>query len=76
MKVMFWHNDSFLSKDRLTHVNVFQYFNNSKAYLATTKNFNTCLIGLGSNVGVYFFQGCPKLVRVLCATQTSKIVLQ
>ena len=46
----------FLSKDRLTRVRNSMYFNNFADYLSATSSSSTCLLGLGSNCGVYFVQ--------------------
>lgn len=46
----------FLSKDRLTRVKSSVYFNNYEAYLSAAECANTCLIGLGSDVGIFFVQ--------------------
>lgn len=46
----------FLSKDRLTKVKSSIYFNNSDAYLSAAACSSTCLVGLGSDIGVYFVQ--------------------
>jgi hypothetical protein len=44
----------FLSKDKLTRVRKSMDFNNSNAYLTATSSSSTCLLGLGSDCGVYF----------------------
>lgn len=46
----------FLSKDRLTRVRNSVYFNNSDDYLSAASSSSTCLLGLGSDCGVYFVQ--------------------
>jgi hypothetical protein len=46
----------FLSKDRLRRVKKSLYFNNSDAYLIATSSSSTCLLGLGSDCGVYLVQ--------------------
>ena len=45
-----------LSKDRLTRVRNSIYFNNNDDYLTATSSSTTMLLGLGSDVGVYFKQ--------------------
>ena len=44
----------YLSKDRLTRMNNVIYFNNSHDYLAAFSSTTSMLLGLGSDVGVYF----------------------
>jgi hypothetical protein len=44
----------FLSKDRLTHIRNFIYFNNAEYYLSAASSQNSCLMGLGSDCGVFF----------------------
>ena len=46
----------FLSKDKLTRVRNSLYFNNSDVYVNAAENTNTCLVGIGSDVGVFFEQ--------------------
>ena len=42
------------SKDRLTRVKKSLYFNNSEDYLNASRSLNTCFVGIGSDVGVFF----------------------
>ena len=44
------------SKDRLTWVRNSIYFNDNDDYLVVASSFTTMLLGIGSNVGVYFKQ--------------------
>jgi len=46
----------FLSKDRLTRVKKSICFNNSEDYLNAAQCSDTCFVGIGSDVGVYFVQ--------------------
>lgn len=46
----------FLSKDRLTRIKNFAYFNNAEDYLSTTNLTTTAFLGLGSDCGVLFMQ--------------------
>ena len=50
------NGNPFLSKDRLTQVRNSLYFNNSEDYLRAAQCSNTCFVGIGSDVGVYFLQ--------------------
>jgi len=50
------NGNPFLSKDRLTRVKKSLYFNNSEDYLNAAQCSNTCFVGIGSDVGVYFVQ--------------------
>jgi hypothetical protein len=50
------NGNSFLSKDRLTCICNSIYFNNSKDYLSTATSNSTCLLGLGSDCGVFFVE--------------------
>ena len=50
------NGNPFLSKDTLTRVKKSLYFNNSKDYLNVAKCSNTCFVGIGSDVGVFFVQ--------------------
>lgn len=50
------NDNPFLSKDRLTRVKNSMYFNNSEAYLSAAESSSACLVGIGSDVGVYFVQ--------------------
>ena len=50
------NGNPFLSKDRLTRVKKSMYFNNGEDYLSTAQCSNTCFVGIGSDVGVYFVQ--------------------
>ena len=50
------NGNPFLSKDRLTRVRNSIYFNNNDDYLTATSSSTTMLLGLGSDVGVYFKQ--------------------
>jgi hypothetical protein len=50
------NGNPFLSKDRLTRVKKSLYFNNSEDYLNAAGCSNTCFVGIGSDVGVYFVQ--------------------
>ena len=50
------NGNPFLSKDRLTRVRNSLYFNNSEDYLRAAQCSNTCFVGIGSDVGVYFLQ--------------------
>jgi hypothetical protein len=54
MLVSQFNANQFFSKDKLTIVRKSMAFNNLNAYLTTTSSSNTCLIGLGSDCGVYF----------------------
>ena len=46
----------------LTCVQYYLYFNNDDDYLRVAQCSNTCFVGLGSNVGVYFVQ-CTTITR-------------
>jgi hypothetical protein len=48
------NGNPFLSKDRLTHIRNFIYFNNAEYYLSAASSQNSCLMGLGSDCGVFF----------------------
>lgn len=50
------NGNPFLSKDRLTRVKNSLYFNNSDAYVSAAESENTCFVGIGSDVGVFFVQ--------------------
>ena len=50
------NGNSFLSKDRLTQIRNSVYFNNAKDYLNVASLSSICLIGLGSDNGVYFVE--------------------
>ena len=50
------NGNPFLAKDRLTRVKNLLYFNNSEDYLRAATCSNTCFVGIGSDVGVYFLQ--------------------
>lgn len=46
----------FLSKDRLIWVKHSIYFNNHDNYIIAAASSNSCLLGIGSDCGVYFVQ--------------------
>jgi hypothetical protein len=48
------NGNPFLSKDRLTRIRNFVYFNNAKDYMTVVSSSSICLIGLGSDCGVFF----------------------
>jgi hypothetical protein len=48
------NGNPFLSKDRLTCISNSIYFNNAEDYLGATSSQNSCLMGLGSDCGVFF----------------------
>ena len=50
------NGNPFLSKDRLTRVKHSMYFNNHDDYMSAASSSSTCLLGLGSDCGVYFVQ--------------------
>jgi hypothetical protein len=50
------NGNPFLSKDRLTRIRNSIYFNNSEDYLSTATSNSTCLLGLGSDCGVFFVE--------------------
>lgn len=50
------NGNPFLSKDRLTRVRNSIYFNNSEDYISAASSSNKCLLGLGSDCGVFFLQ--------------------
>jgi hypothetical protein len=50
------NGNPFLSKDRLTRVKHSMYFNNHDDYITAAASSSTCLLGIGSDCGVYFVQ--------------------
>jgi hypothetical protein len=44
----------FLSKDRLIHIKNSVYFNNAEDYITAAASSSTCLLGLGTDCGVFF----------------------
>jgi hypothetical protein len=50
------NGNPFLSKDRLTRIRNSIYFNNSEDYLSAATSNSTCLLGLGSDCGVFFVE--------------------
>jgi hypothetical protein len=48
------NGNPYLSKDRLTRVRNFVYFNNAEEYLSAASSSTTILLGLGSDCGVMF----------------------
>ena len=48
------NRNPYLSKNRLTRMKNFIYFNNSNDYLVASSSIMFMLLGLGSDVGVYF----------------------
>jgi hypothetical protein len=50
------NGNPFLSKDRLTHVKNSICFNNSHDYLNAGTLHSSCLLGIGSDCGVFFMQ--------------------
>jgi hypothetical protein len=56
------NGNPFLSKDRLTHICNSVYFNNSENYLSTATSNSTCLLGLGSDCGVFFVKSQSHVV--------------
>ena len=50
------NGNGFLSKDRLTRVKHSMYFNNHDDYVTAAASFSTCLVGIGSDCGVFFVQ--------------------
>lgn len=48
------NGNPFLSKDRLTRIKNSVYFNNAEDYLSASTSSSTCLVGLGTDCGVYF----------------------
>ena len=50
------NSNPFLSKSKLTLVKKSLYFNNSEDYLNVAQCLNTCFVGIGSDVEVYFMQ--------------------
>ena len=50
------NSNLFLSKDRLTRVRNFIYFNNSDDYINASSSTKTMLLGLSMDCGVYFMQ--------------------
>lgn len=50
------NGNPFLSKDRLTRVRNSIYFNNSDDYLNAASSSTSCLLGIGSDCGVFFMQ--------------------
>lgn len=56
------NGNPFLSKDRLTRVKHSMYFNNHDDYLSAAASSSTCLLGIGSDCGVYFVQNSTTTV--------------
>jgi hypothetical protein len=56
------NGNPFLSKDRLTRIRNSIYFNNSEDYLSAAKSNSTCLLGLGSDCGVFFVESQSRVV--------------
>ena len=50
------NGNPFLSKDRLTRVKHSMYFNNHDDYITVAASSSSCLLGLGSDCGIYFVQ--------------------
>lgn len=50
------NGNPFLSKDHLTKVKHSMYFNNHDDYITVANSSNTCLLGLGSDCGIFFVQ--------------------
>ena len=50
------NGNPFLSKDRLTRVRNSIYYNNSDDILNASSSSNSCLLGVGSDCGVFFVQ--------------------
>jgi hypothetical protein len=48
------NGNPFLSKDRLTRIRNSIYFNQAEDYLSAASSQNYCLMGLGSDCGVFF----------------------
>lgn len=48
------NGNPFLSKDRVTRVKHSMYFDNHENYATAAACSSTCLLGIGSNCGVYF----------------------
>jgi hypothetical protein len=51
-----FNGNPFLSKDRLTRIRNLIYFNNADEHLSAANSETTCLLGLGSDCGVYMIQ--------------------
>jgi hypothetical protein len=56
------NGNPFLSKDRLTRIRNSIYFNNSEDYLSAATSNSTCLLGLGSDCGVFFVESQSRTV--------------
>jgi hypothetical protein len=50
------NGNPFLSKDKLTRIHNSIYFNNSEDYLSAATSNSICLLGLGSDCGVFFVE--------------------
>jgi hypothetical protein len=64
------NGNPFLSKDRLTRIHNSIYFNNSEDYLSAATSNSTCLLGLGSDYGVFFVESQSRAVG--SATKAAK----
>jgi hypothetical protein len=56
------NRNPFLFKDRLTRICNSIYFNNSEDYLSAATSNSTCLLGLGSDCGVFFVESQSRTV--------------
>jgi hypothetical protein len=56
------NGNPFLSKDRLTRIRNSIYFNNFEDYLSAATSNSTCLLGLGSDCGVFFVESQSRAV--------------
>ena len=64
------NGNPFLSKDLLTQIRNSMNFNNDEDYLNVASLSSTCLLGLGSDCGVYFVEknslDTPSTVQIAC----------
>lgn len=56
------NGNPFMSKDKLIHVKKSMHSNNNKDYLNVAQCSNTCFVGIGLDVGVYFVR-CSTISR-------------
>jgi hypothetical protein len=56
------NGNPFISKDRLTRIRNSIYFNNYEDYLSAATSNSTCLLGLGSDCGVFFVESQSRVV--------------
>ena len=56
------NGNSFFSKDRLTRVKHSMYFNNHDDYISAASSSSSCLLGIGTDCGVYFVQNSSDTV--------------